>query len=118
MCVFSFVKHWKQSSGIYHLHWVGMRGVCVQVCIFVPLEVVEPGGSQQRVVIALLCVGLQLCDCQRSSSEFCVNASVAVAAEKCCCRVYLHLFLLAFALSGCVSVCPSCTVRDTGGHNL
>lgn len=58
------MKHWKQSNGIYHLHWVGMRGVYVQVCIFVLLEVVvDPGRSQQLVVIALLCIGLQLCDC-------------------------------------------------------
>lgn len=76
------MKHWKQSSGIYHLRWVGMRGVYVQVCVFVALEVVaDPGRSQQRV-IALLCAGLQLCDCERSNSEFCVNVSVAAAADK------------------------------------
>lgn len=94
-----------------------MRDVYVQIHILVTLEdIIHAGRSHHFVVIGLLCLQFATWLLTRRKAAFCVNISaVSAASDKQRNGVVcIYVFLFMFALSGCVSVCRLCTIRDTG----
>lgn len=66
---------------------------------------------------ALVCSSVTVNAATLSSALAFLSLRLQTSREMLLSCVFIS-FLFVFALSGCVSVCPRCTVRDTGCQNL